>query len=63
MSGIKYVCSECGWVSRRKMGNNKPCPKFGGAMYYHEEDRSIVIITIIAMLVLALVMAALTGNW
>jgi len=49
MSGTKYVCSECGWVSRRKMGNNKPCPKCGGPMYYHEDDRSIVIITIIAM--------------
>lgn len=63
MSGIKYVCSDCGWVSRRKMGNNKPRPKCGEPMYYHEEDRSIVIITIIAMVVLAAVMGALTGNW
>lgn len=63
MSGIKYVCSDCGWVSRRKMGNNKPCPKCGEPMYYHEEDRSIVIITIIAMVVLAVVMGILTGNW
>ncbi len=45
------------------MGNNKPCPKCGGPMYYHEKDKSIVIITIIAMAVLAIGMAALTGNW
>jgi uncharacterized paraquat-inducible protein A len=63
MSGIKYVCSECDWVSRRKMGNNKPCPKCGGPMSYHEEDRSIVIVTIIAMAVLAVLMGVLTGSW
>jgi len=63
MSGIKYVCSGCGWVNRRKMGNNEPCPKCGEPMYYHEEDRSIVVVTIIAMVVLAVVMGALTGNW
>jgi len=63
MSGIKYVSQECSWVSRRKIGNSKPCPKCGGQMYYHEEDKPIVIITIIAMLVLALVIGALTGNW
>lgn len=63
MSGIKYVCSECGWVSQRKMGNSKPCPKCGGPMYYHDQDKPIVIITIIAMAVLAVAMGALTGNW
>jgi len=63
MSGIKYECSQCGWVSRRKMGNNKPCPKCGGPMYYHEGDKPIAIFTIIAMVVLAVVMGALTGNW
>lgn len=63
MSGIKYVCSQCGWVSRRKMGNNKPCPKCSGAMYYHKEDRPTVIIALFTMAVLALIMGALTGKW
>lgn len=32
-------------------------------MYYHEEDKPIVIITIIVMAVFAVLMGALTGNW
>jgi uncharacterized protein (DUF983 family) len=45
------------------MGNNKPCPKCGSQMHYHEDDQKVVIITIIAMVVVALAMTAVSGNW
>ncbi|WP_170386982.1 DUF983 domain-containing protein [Ruegeria atlantica] len=65
MSGLKGQCAECGWTTRRSLKNmnKKPCPKCGGPVYVHEEDRGAAIFVVIAVVVFAVIFAALTGNW
>lgn len=65
MSGLKGQCSNCGWNTRRSLKNmnKKPCPKCGGQVYIHEEDRGTAIFIIIVTVVFAVLMAAITGNW
>ncbi|WP_299657038.1 hypothetical protein [uncultured Jannaschia sp.] len=53
MSSIKGQCSNCGWTTKRHLKNMKrPCPKCGGNVYVHEEDRQTAII--IAVLSIAI---------
>lgn len=65
MSGLKGQCAECGWITRRslKNRNKKPCPKCGGPIYVHEEDRGAAILVLVAVAVATVILAAISGNW
>lgn len=63
---IKGQCSDCGWTTRRQLRNmSRPCPKCGGAVYVHEEDRepaiTTAVVTAIAMIAVAVLMVAAGG--
>ncbi|WP_375698355.1 DUF983 domain-containing protein [Pseudophaeobacter sp. TrK17] len=65
MSGFKGQCSSCGWTTNRtlKNMNKKPCPKCGGPVYVHEEDRGPALIVVAIVFGVVLVFAAITGQW
>lgn len=65
MSGFKGQCSNCGWNTRRSLKNmNKlPCPKCGGPVYIHEEDKGPALLVIIIGLAFAVLLAALNGEF
>lgn len=59
MSGFKGECSNCGWTTRRYLKNmSRPCPKCGGNVYLHEEDRGsaawVAAITFVFIALLAI---------
>lgn len=64
MSGIKGQCAECGWTTRRSLKNmsKKPCPKCGGPVYVHEEDRGPALLIVLAVVVVGLLFAFLNGE-
>ena len=65
MSGIKGQCAECGWTTRRSLKNmnKKPCPKCGGPVYVHEEDRGPALLIVLVVIVFTLILAALNGEF
>lgn len=62
---LKGQCSECGWVTKRTFKNmgRKPCPKCGGQVLFHEDDKetalATVIFSIIGMIIIGVVFASL----
>lgn len=65
MSSIKGQCAECGWTTRRhlKNMNKKPCPKCGGPVYVHEEDRGTALLIVLAVVIFTVIIAALNGEF
>lgn len=62
MSSIKGRCSSCGWTTKRHLHNmSRPCPKCGGAVYVHEEDRQTAII-IAAVSIVGMILVAVLFN-
>ncbi len=50
--GFKGQCSRCGWTTNRKLENMKrPCPKCGGAIYVHQDDRGVAATYLVVVLV------------
>ena len=62
---LKGQCSKCGWVTRRTFKNmgRKPCPKCGGQILFHEDEKetaqTVAIVSIIGMLVVCALFYAL----
>lgn len=62
---FKGRCASCNWTTRRtlKNMNRKPCPKCGGSIYVHEEDRDqatlVAVISIAAMVAFAILFTVL----
>ena len=57
---IKGQCSNCGWTTKRQLKNmSRPCPKCGGPIYVHEEDRELATIALVVAIVGTILIAAL----
>ncbi|GAA6162542.1 hypothetical protein NBRC116590_02460 [Pelagimonas sp. KU-00592-HH] len=62
---MKGQCSKCGWVTRRTFKNmgRKPCPKCGGQVLFHEDDKeaaqTIAILSIVGTIVIGFLFVAL----
>ncbi len=62
---VKGQCSNCGWMTRRTFKNmgRKPCPKCGGQVLFHEDDKeaalTIAILSIIGMVVIGILFVSL----
>lgn len=61
---IKGQCSNCSWTTKRHLKNmERPCPKCGGRVYVHEEDREtaiwIAVISIVAMILITILFTSL----
>lgn len=66
---FKGQCSNCGWTTKRTLKNmSRPCPKCGGNVYVHEEDRGPAItqavVTAAAIIALAVLLVAMgVAEW
>lgn len=62
---MKGRCSKCGWVTRRAFKNmgRKPCPKCGGQVLFHEDDKkdaqTIAILSIVGMILIGIIFVSL----
>lgn len=47
---IKSQCETCGWTTRRNIENvSRPCPKCGGRVSVHEDDRDTAVIMVVVI--------------
>ncbi len=58
--GFKGQCSSCGWTTKRHLKNmQRPCPKCGGSMYIHDDDKDeavfVAVVSLGGLLAIAVV--------
>lgn len=65
---FKGQCSQCGWITRRKLENmGRRCPKCGGSIQVHQDDKEaawgyVILFVIIGGAIAILMTAVGVGN-